>query len=69
MSIIDRIKEIIPKKVIRAHRLKRIKKAWPTCEIYTDKVNLDGKVDFGNHVRIPASSEVWGGYWRLFLCR
>ena len=63
------IKRLVPKTIIKRHRLHKIKKIWPTCDIRTENVGLDGKCSLGKYVRIPASSEYWGGYMGLFLCR
>lgn len=54
------IKRLIPASCIRRHRLHVIKKRWPTCDIRTDCINIEG-CEFGIKVRIPASCEVWGG--------
>lgn len=56
------IKRLVPKTIIKRHRLHKIKKIWPTCDIRTENVGLDGKCSLGKYVRIPASSEYWGGY-------
>lgn len=56
------LKKRLPKSIIKLHRLRRIKTLWPTCDIRTDCISLDGQCDFGNHVRIPETSEFWGGY-------
>ena len=61
MKFKEIMKKCIPSKIIKIHRLRKIKRMWSTCDIRTDCINLSGKCDFGKNVRIPAFSEFWGG--------
>ena len=60
MHIKTKLKKFLPLWAIKIHRIHRIKKMWPTCDIRTPNINLD-KCVFGKYVRIPATAEVWGG--------
>lgn len=61
-GIKSKIKKLLPESMVKYHRMRRIKLQWPTCDIRTECIDLDGQCDFGNYVRIPDTSEFWGGY-------
>lgn len=54
------IKKMIPDKIMRWRSLRRVRKAYPSCDIRS--IFIDTKTcRFGKKVRIPESSEFWGG--------
>lgn len=62
MILMEIVKKKLPQWVVTKHRMRKIKHLWPSCDIRTTNIDLSGKVDFGKCVRIPATSQMWGGY-------
>lgn len=56
--LFTKLKGIINKYVT----LTKIKKKWPTCNIRSVYIALDGSCDFGTDVQIPPMTSAWGTY-------